>query len=297
MSYQYKYLTGDNGEYNYINLNFFNSDFQNGFMIINYNATSPTPYEGLGDVITAYPVTYDPKIFIIDRENKITIIRLTAVKGIVGNGSVGDTGNQFVITGTSCQPATFYAIKNNLYVAGFNLEVSTIPTTSATAVFTVSEYYIYQIDIVTQITTLITSSTTNVGYKFVGSYQDLYLFYTDNAYFYQLNTLTGAVTTIDSTTQAYYAYVNLIDLSAISSNPTAVIITPPLVTPQSLIFLNPVSLAAITGQIDLPSYTNAITVESMIVDIKKKILYIYDSANTQLILYNLTTKIFSNILL
>ncbi len=294
MSFQYPFLNGANGEYNYINLNFVNLNFENGFMIINYNATSPTPYSGLGSVLTTYPVTNSPKIFVINKENSIIDINLTPVKGVVGNGTAGDTGNQFVLPGTSCQPQTFYAVKNNLFIAGFNLEVSTVPTTAATAVFTVAEYYIYQMDIYTQILTLISSSTTNTGYIFVGSFQEQYVFYTDSANFYQLDISTGVVTAIASTTDGYYAGINFLDLTNAGFANEGCLLMEPNATPQSFIFFNPVSLAAIS-QIDLPTYTDAITIESAVLDNGAKLIYIYDSANAQIIIYDLVKQTFTNI--
>ncbi|HED05855.1 MAG TPA: hypothetical protein ENI61_04130 [Ignavibacteria bacterium] len=301
MADQFPYLNGANGEYNYINLNFCNLSFENGFMVINYNATSATPYSGLGSILTTYPVTSSPKIFIIDRESKIITLDLTPVKGIVGNGTVGDTGNQFVIPATTCQPATFYMIGNNLYVAGFNLTVSTVPTTAATAVFTVAEYYVYQLNIDKNAnsilsTTLISNSTTNAGYIFVGSFQEQYLFYTDNANFYQLDIATGVVTAVASTSEGFYAGINFIDLTAAGYANTGCLLMETGATPQSFIFLNPISLAVIS-QVDLPTYTNAVTVETAVVDNNLKLIYIYDSANTQIIIYDLFNQTFTNIVI
>ncbi len=279
-----------NGTYN----NSFVS-YENNFKIIFAgNISSVFELNSVGGSNTILSST-SLRIIIIDKNSNVTYIKLSSAS--VGFVSVGDNQNVFVIPGTLVAPISFYAIKRILYVTGYTLQVTAVATTTTPTIQTgYIEDFLYKIDMDTEISTLLISKAGGgsiPGYSFVGSYQDIYLYFVDTngGNFYQLDVDTGVIVTIADATDPYDSYFNFIDLTPAGYTDQAV-----MINANYIIFLNPISLAFLQ-QVTLPTYALTIA-PTMILDEKNKKLIIYDSAaagNNQIIIYDLTTSTFNNI--
>ncbi len=271
------------------------TSYENNFKIIFVGNISKVFQEnsfgGLNVILSATSL----RIIVIDKNSNITYIKLATAN--ISFAAVGDNVNLYVIPGTLISPAAFYGIKRLLFVIGYENQITAIASTAVTSPSAgIASYLLYQIDMDTEVSTLLISSTTNNGYIFVGSYQDKYLYFIDDntvgtGNFYQLNIDTSVITTVTSTTNPYGSYYNFIDLTIVGFADQAV-----MINADYLIFLNPISLAFLQ-QIVLPTYTNAI-IPTMVLNEKDKQLIIQDSsANNQIIICDLSTKTFTNILL